>query len=125
MSTLSASLRLRPTRIGFLVQPNDLRAVREIMQVCTCLWGGIYNPIIPVSSILPDAWRDPPLPEISGRALAEGYIRFFEPDVFVETCDGLAAEAGVADGQLEYGEPRTKPIGAFSAMDKNRMPGPF
>lgn len=125
MSTLSASLRLRPTRIGFLVPPHDLAAVREVMQVCTCLWGGIYNPIIPVSSTLPAPWRDPPFPDVSGRALAEGYIRFFEPDVFVETRGGLAAEAGVADGQLEYGEPRTIPISAFSAMDQDRMPRPF
>ena len=85
MTTLSASLRLRPTRIGFLVRPDDMAAVRKIMQVCTCLWGGIYNPIIPVCTALPEAWRDAPFRELSGSELALGYVRFFQPDVFVET----------------------------------------
>ena len=100
-------------------------AVRQIMQVCTCLWGGIYNPIIPVCTTLPDAWRNPPFRELSGPELAKGYIRFFEPDVFVETCGGLAAEAGLLDSQLEFDEPRTIPISAFSDPDPDRMPRPF
>lgn len=58
MTTLSASLRLRPTRIGFLVDPSDAEALRRVFQVCTGLWGGTYNPIIPVCSTIPDCWRD-------------------------------------------------------------------
>ncbi len=125
MTTLSASVRLRPTRIGFLVRPDDTAAVRQVMQVCTCLWGGIYNPIIPVCTALPGAWRDPPFREITGPQLARGYLKFFEPDVFVETQDGLAAEIGLADTQLEYGEPRTIPINVFSDSKPDRMPRPF
>ena len=124
-TTMSASVRLRPTRIGFLVRPDDMAAVRQVMQVCTCLWGGIYNPIIPVCAALPKAWRDPPFREITGPELARGYIRFFEPDVFVETHDGLAAEVGLLDGQLEFGEPRTIPISTFSDPNPDRMPHPF
>lgn len=48
MSELSAEIQLRPTRIGFLVRPNDLASVRKVMRASVCLWGGIYNPIIPV-----------------------------------------------------------------------------
>ena len=125
MTTLSASLRLRPTRIGFLVRPDDLVGIRQVMQVCTCLWDGIYNPIIPVCATLPDAWRHPHFREITGPELARGYIRFFEPDVFVETQDGLAAEIGLPDRELEFGEPRTIPISAFSDPNPDRMPRPF
>jgi hypothetical protein len=57
--------------------------------------------------------------------VAQGYIRFFEPDVFVEARDGLAAEVGVHDDQLEFGEPRTIPISVFSDPNPNRMPRPF
>ncbi len=81
MTTLYGSLKLRPTRIGFLVDPTSLDNVRRIMQVCTCLWGGLYNPIIPVCNELPEQWRDR---ERSPQRLTENYLRFFEPDVFVE-----------------------------------------
>ena len=43
MTTLYGSLRLRPTRIGFLVSPTNMAALRRVMQVCTCLWGGAYK----------------------------------------------------------------------------------
>lgn len=124
-TTISASVRLRPTRMGFLVRPDDMAAVRQAMQVCTCLWGGIYNPIIPVCTTLPDAWCDLPFRETNGLQLANGYIKFFEPDVFVETRDGLAADIGLAGRELEYGEPRTIPISVFSDPNPHRMPRPF
>jgi hypothetical protein len=122
-TTVSASVRLRPTRIGFLVRPDDMAAIRQVMQVCTCLWGGGYNPIIPVCTALPEAWRDPPFREITGPQLAHGYIRFFEPDVFIETHDGLAAEVGVVDGELDFGEPRTIPIVRFQIPILTRCRG--
>ncbi len=125
MTTISASVRLRPTRIGFLVRPDDMLAVRHVMQICTCLWGGVYNPIIPVCTSLPNAWRDPPLPDLSGPQLANGYIKFFEPDVFVETQPGLMEELGLQQGQLEYGEPRTIPISVFSERGADSQPHPY
>jgi hypothetical protein len=126
-TTISASVRLRPTRIGFLVRPDDMAAVRQVMQVCTCLWGGMYNPIIPVCAALPVPWRDryPPIREITGPKLALGYIRFFEPDVFVETHDGLAAAIGLPNDKLELGEPRIIPVSTFSDPDPDRLPRPF
>jgi hypothetical protein len=57
VSELTAEIRLRPTRIGFLVRPSDLASVRSIMRVCTCLWGGAYNPIIPVFARPPPEWK--------------------------------------------------------------------
>jgi hypothetical protein len=124
-TTVSASVRLRPTRIGFLVRPDDMPAVRQVMQVCTCLWGGIYNPIIPVCGVLPEAWRDPLQQEVTGSQLGRGYIRFFEPDVFVETHDGLATEVGLPDDQLKFGEPRTIRISAFSDSNPDQTRRPF
>src|SRR5713226_5118577 len=102
MTTLNGSLRLRPTRLGFLVAPTNMPETRRIMQVCSCLWGGIYNPIIPVCNELPDKWRKPPFRDPTGEELAKGYVDFFEPDVFVESEPGLASLAGVADIVLSY-----------------------
>jgi hypothetical protein len=99
LENVYGSVVLRPTRIGFLIRPNqqNLAQVREIMRTCACLWGGMFNPIIPVCKVLPAAWRQDHFREITATGLAEAYIRFFEPDVFVETEPGLAKETGVAD----------------------------
>jgi hypothetical protein len=90
MSTISGSLRLRPTRIGFLADPNDREAIQKIFQLGSCLWGGLFNPIIPVCDTIPEAWTDPLFTPPSPDELARGYVDFFEPDVFVEARPGLA-----------------------------------
>ena len=98
MAFLYGDLRLRPTRIGFLVRPSDLAALQKVFQVCSCLWGGMYNPIIPVCHRLPRAWRSGLRAHCSGRQFATGYVRFFEPDVFVETEPGMAQSLGIHQG---------------------------
>ena len=99
LESIYGSVVLRPTRIAFLVRPTqeNFSRVREIIRICACLWGGMFNPIIPVCAVLPNAWRQEHFKEITGRGLADAYIRFFEPDVFVETEGGLATEAGISD----------------------------
>lgn len=126
MPTLYGSLRLRPTRIGFLVAPTNLPEIRRIMQVCSCLWGGVYNPIIPVCRELPEKWIEPHFGNPTGEDLAKGYIDFFEPDVFVESEPGLAAHAGVGDAVLTYGKPRVVPLGSFfEAREREQAKVPF
>lgn len=95
MTELSAEIRLRPTRIGFLVAPTNLAAVRVIMRACSCLWGGLYNPIIPVFRRVPDEWSSDTRRPVKGVEITKGYIRFFEPDVYVEAEPGLLEKAGL------------------------------
>jgi hypothetical protein len=95
MPEISAEIHLRPTRIGFLVRPTDLASVRAIMRACACLWGGTYNPIIPVFKKPPKEWKTEIYERFKGPAIAKGYIRFFEPDVFVEAEPGLLEKAGL------------------------------
>lgn len=106
METIHGTVAVRPTRIGFLVRPSqhNFSQVREIIRTSTCLWGGMFNPIIPVCTALPMAWRQEHFRETTGRGLAEAYIKFFEPDVFVEAEAGLAKEAGVADTKRLFSE---------------------
>ena len=95
MSQVTAAIRLRPTRIGFLVRPTDMPSVRKIMRACTCVWGGAYNPIIPVYRTPPKEWKPGHFERTKGLAIARGYINFFEPDVFVEAEEGLIEDAGL------------------------------
>jgi hypothetical protein len=95
MPEISAEILLRPTRIGFLTRPTDLASVRAIMRACACVWGGIYNPIIPVFKRPPREWKPEIYQRFKGAEVAKGYVRFFEPDVYVETEKGLLEEAGL------------------------------
>jgi hypothetical protein len=76
MSDLTAEIQLRPTRIGFLVHPADLASVRWIMRACARLWGGVYNPIIPVFNKPPTEWKSEVYERFRGAAVAKGYVRF-------------------------------------------------
>jgi hypothetical protein len=87
----SASLRLRPVRIAFLVNPRDFTAVRNCIRLNTCLWGGWYNPIIPVFDRAPALWKEHDW-KAKGRDISRGYMRFFEPEVVVEAEPNLATK---------------------------------
>ena len=95
MVEINANIRLRPIRIGFLVRPNDLASVQQIMRYCAVVWGGIYNPIIPVFRNPPKHWASEPFDRVRGIGVAKGYIRFFEPDVYVEAEKGLLELVGL------------------------------
>ena len=122
MKAISGSLRLRPTRIGFLVDPNDLESLRKIFQVCTCSWGGFFNPIIPVCTVIPEVWTDLPFLAPSPAELAKGYLEFFEPDVFVEAQPGLAEQIGLDRTDLDFGHPRIIPLDSYFTTNE---PYPF
>ena len=48
MNTLSATVSYRPIRIGWCVRAGDFAAMREAMRLTFTMWGGRYNPIIPI-----------------------------------------------------------------------------
>jgi len=121
MAEISATIRLRPTRIGFLVRPTDMASIRRIMRDCTCLWGGFYNPIIPVFRVPPKEWRIEQFEYVKGLGVAKGYINFFEPDVFVESENGLLEEAGLGPLREKHGiDPDVLTLERFLAPQDHR-----
>lgn len=72
------------------------------MRSCACLWGGRYNPIIPVFRAPPNAWKPDFRESVRGLGIARGYITFFEPEVFVEAEPGLLEEAGLGALRREH-----------------------
>ena len=95
MGEISGTVSLRPVRIGFLVRPTDFTSVRTIMRYCTCIWGGMYNPIIPVFRNPPKEWKPEPFDRLRGLSIAKGYLKFFEPDIYVEAEKGLLEAVGL------------------------------
>jgi len=102
----SASIRTRPIRIGFIVNPRDFGSVRRCLRLNTCLWGGLYNRLIPVFDRAPSRWR---MFHFRPKSLdiGRGYMRFFEPDVVVEAEQGLAEKVGWVAGKVFIGAKRT------------------
>ena len=92
MNNIHIDIRLRPIRFGFLVRPNDKANVLEIFRINTCLWGGVFNPIIPFFKRVPPWWERHGYCFENTKQIINGYLDFFEPDVLVE------AEEGLADG---------------------------
>lgn len=122
MATVFGSVRLRPTRIGLLVRPSqsNLQLIRRFLRCCACLWGGRYNPIIPVARTIPSEWRRRLPRHATGRVLADGYIHFFEPDVFVEAEPGLGEELGIATER--HFDRRVVPLSEFVVKRETRVP---
>ena len=77
------SLKLRPIKLAFLVEPNDSAALQEAIQISSFLWGGFYNPIIPCFKRVPQNWQELKLKKISPAAIIQGYLDAFDPDFLV------------------------------------------
>lgn len=94
MANIRIDLRLRPIRFAFLVKPDDAKSIFEIFRINTCLWGGMFNPIIPYFKRLPTWWERKGYRLENAKQIINGYFDFFEPDVIVEAEKGLAEGYG-------------------------------
>lgn len=71
MNTLSVTVRYRPIRIGWCVRAGDFAALREALKLTFTMWGGRYNPVIPVDDF----------------ATANSLVRLFRVDVLWPVSD--------------------------------------
>jgi hypothetical protein len=88
----TVNVKLRPIRIAFLVDPKDKKAVLEAIEINSFLWGGAFNPIIPVTRQIPAVWKkaDESITlKNTARTIASGYVDAYDPDYFVSlgNCD--------------------------------------
>ena len=80
---ITINKKLRPIRLAFLVTKEDKRTLREVFRINTCLWGGIYNPIIPFFRKTPRNWEDRRFRHPSALSILKGYLDSFDPDYVV------------------------------------------
>ena len=92
MNNIRVDIRLRPIRFGFLVRPDDAENILEIFRINTCLWGGMFNPIIPFFECVPDWFEKEGCRVENTKQIIDGYLDFFEPEFLVEAEQGLADE---------------------------------
>lgn len=88
-------LTLRPLKLAFLVDPADHAALTEAIQINTFLWGGMFNPIIPVFRRLPAVWRERFHSHLTSQTLVTGYLDAFDPDFVVTVGKVTPPKTGV------------------------------
>ncbi|MBI4608566.1 MAG: hypothetical protein HY726_06145 [Candidatus Rokubacteria bacterium] len=90
------TITLRPIKLAFLVDPSDTAAIRQAIRINSFLWGGKFNPIIPLVRRRPKPWRDPISPPPLGPSLVSGYLDAFDPDfvVVVGSCSAAGIDVG-------------------------------
>ncbi|BBO08499.1 hypothetical protein SG09_78490 [Bradyrhizobium ottawaense] len=94
------------------------------MRASTSVWGGEYNPIIPVFKRPPKEWTPEIYQRFKGAEVAKGYTRFFEPDVYVEAERGLLEEAGLGALRREHTiHPSVMTLDAFLEPERGRNSG--
>jgi hypothetical protein len=76
-------ITLRPLKLAMLVDPGDSDALMQAIKLNTFLWGGTYNPIIPLFRQVPENWSYLPLQSPTREEICGGYVRFFDPDILV------------------------------------------
>lgn len=123
MTTGSLTLRVRPLRIGFLVNPKEKQALRDAITAATLFWGGAYNPIIPAFGRLPRNWERFKWKLPSPTEVVEGYIEAFDPDIIVPTgtCDVSRFNLGHRESMslAELMKPNRSPgIGLVEVLDE-------
>lgn len=74
----------RPLRFAFLIEPNDKKALLKAIELNTVLWGGPFNPIIPLYQAKTKRWRKNAFRK-TAKDINVGYIQAFDPDYLV--CD--------------------------------------
>lgn len=95
MENISVNVRLRPVRFAFMVRPEDKANLLKIFHINTCLWGGLYNPIIPFLKRVPIWWERDGYKFDNAKQIVNGYLDYFEPDFVVEAKKGIASGFGI------------------------------
>lgn len=91
------------------------------MRLCSCLWGGVLNPIIPVFRTAPKEWSLHTHDKSRGYQAAKGYIRFFEPDVYVEASSGMAEKLGLGHLRQPKIDERLVGLEEFFIQDRHNI----
>jgi hypothetical protein len=109
----SAQVRIRPFRFAFLVEPKDKKALQRVFEMTSCLWGGVYNYIVPLFKTVPARYKQEYQKPISAKRMINGLVEAFQPDFLVETRDGQCQNFGV-----DFLEKRTTSFPELISRDK-------
>ncbi len=90
----SADIKVRPVKLAYLVDPNNVLQVREAIRLSSSLWGGAFFPIIPLYRRMPATWRDKPFKAPPAKSAVLGLIDAFDPDILVQLSKSVPSYIG-------------------------------
>lgn len=83
MPIINLTAKYRPVRVGFLVRPDRVEDLVRAAELNALLWGGLFNPIIPVAA------------EGEDNSHRDQLMAAFRPDTFYEVAESAAIRAFV------------------------------
>lgn len=90
--TALAKMESRPLRLAFFVDPRDRQGLLDAIEISTCLWGGVCNPILPILPRPLMMFRRPCKPRPSPDEVLQNFIEVFAPDAVVAPDPGRLAK---------------------------------
>src|SRR5580704_6735409 len=96
MSFTTVDVTVRPIKLAILVDYNDDVALRKAILINSVLWGGLFNPIIPVYKRLPRSLLDVRGYKFSKKEdITKGYLDAFDADYILSLSKTPAERFGV------------------------------
>jgi hypothetical protein len=91
--------KVRPLRLAFMLDPSDRSQLLGALEINTILWGGRFNPMVPVYRRTPGQWEMKPFSRPTAKAILDGYLRAFDPDFVVDmTGRGICPDGYKSEG---------------------------
>ena len=87
--------------------------MQRVFEMTTCLWGGVYNHIVPLFKTVPARYKQEYQKPISAKRMINGLVEAFQPDFLVETRDGQCQKFGV-----DFPEKRTTSFPELISRDE-------
>ena len=92
----SLTVKLRPLRLAFVVEPDDRDAIFDAIRINSFLWGGHFNAIVPLYKRVP-RWIDKSSRPTSAKKFFESYFDLFDPDFVIPVGKAKSAAADYGD----------------------------
>ena len=108
------NIRIRPLRLGFLVDPNNRARLLDVLGVNAALWGGLCDFLIPVFKKTPTRYNEKYFRAPKATESMQGLIDAFQPNFLVETAPGLA-------GKIGFEKSRVLSFDQFNELDQNKQ----
>ncbi|HZQ20281.1 MAG TPA: hypothetical protein VFA90_16325 [Terriglobales bacterium] len=109
----NATVRVRPLRFAFAVEPKDKAGLQRIFETNSAIWGGVFNFIVPLFKQVPQRYREKYFKTIPAKAMLKGLVEAFQPDYLIELKPGAAASYGIT-----FPDKRILTIDDLSARDE-------